>query len=230
MRAILYHMHGEGIFLLTALADVLFVFAASRLGRKWLLGTIAANLILIGIFGSKLVEFYGFITNAGNAFYACVFLATHFLLERQSEGNRLETVWFGVGVMVFFTTLSQFAVGLDPAPAGAAVSSALSTVFAFSPQVVLASMVAYLFAQHLNIWLYETLRAKNRGRHLWLRTNAANIAGQLVDTTIFFTIAFYDMTGYLILQAIVVGCTVKIAVVLLGTPFLYIDRYLRARA
>lgn len=222
-------MSNESLFLLAAFTDILFVFIATRLGREWLLGTIITNLILIGIFGAKLISVFGFITNVGNVFYACVFLATHFLLERQNKQAGIKMIWLGAGFVVFFTALSQLAVHSSGSPLSEAANNASSTLFSFSPRVVFASILAYIFAQYINISLYEWFRARTRGKFLWLRSNGANIISQFADSSLFFTIAFLDLPGPLLVQAILIGWFVKTLVVFIGTPFLYIDAHLERK-
>lgn len=219
-------MTNEVLLVISALADICMVFVAARVGSKRLFGTIALNLILISIFGAKLITIFGFTTNVGNVFYACVFLATHFLLERQTKKEIYQTIWFGVAAVAFFLLLSQFAVHFVSVTPGDATDNAIRTLFTLSPRVALASMVAYVFAQYVNISVYSWFKARMDGRCPWLRSNAANIVGQLVDSCIFFTIAFIDLPGNALIQAILVGWAVKTFVVLLGAPFLCLDRYL----
>lgn len=222
-------MSNELIFIFSALADILFILFAARLGVDWLLGTVAVNLILIGIFGLKLITVLGLTTNAGNVFYACVFLATHFILERYGKRVGIKTIWYGVCFFLFFTVLSQFAARFSGLPLTDTANGAILTIFSFSLRVTFASILAYVFAQYANIVIYEWLRVWTKGRFLWLRINGANIISQLVDSLIFFTIAFFDLPGPLLVQAILVGWLVKIAVVSIGTPFLYIDKYLERK-
>ena len=59
------------------------------------------------------------------------------------------------------------------------------------------------------------------------RSNGANVLSQLVDSMIFFSIAFFDLpSGQLLIQAIIAGWPVKTAVVAAGTPLLYINAFL----
>ena len=222
-------MSNELILFISAAVTVSMVFVAARLGTKWLFGIVGLNLILINIFGSKLIEVFGFVTNAGNIFYACAFLATHFLLERRDVRYARQTILFGVGTVIAFVALSQLAVALLGAPSGEGTQNALQTVFSFSPRIAIASMLAYIFAQHVNISLYAWLKVKTKDRWLWVESNGANIIAQLVDSSLFFTIAFLDLPGDTLLQAIVVGWVIKSFVVMLGVPFLYFDRYLVRR-
>ena len=209
-----------------ALVGVCVVFIAARLGSRWLFSTIAVNLILVSVFGSKLITVFGLITNAGNVFYACVFLATYFLLERRDKKNVLQTMWFGVGFVVFFVVMSQFVTHFSSPYPNDAVNDAIQTLFVLSPRIALASILAFIFAQYVNISIYTWLKTRMTDKFLWLRSNGANIVGQLIDSSLFFTIAFLDLSGPALLQAIFAGWFIKTLVVFLGTPLLYFDRYL----
>lgn len=222
----IYSMSNELLFLFTALIDVFFVFIAARRGMEWLLGTVGANLILVGIFGAKLVEIFGFVTNAGNVFYACIFLAAHFLIERHGKKAGLKTVWYGLIFTIFFVILSQGAARLTGISLSDTTNGAIITLFSFSLRITLASILAYIFAQYVNISIYEWLKERTNGRLLWLRINGANIVSQLVDSMLFFSIAFFSLPGLLLVQMILSGWFIKILVVLIGTPFLYIDGFM----
>ncbi len=222
-------MSNELLFLLAALVDIVVVFIAARLGREWLLGTILVNLLLIGTFGTKLISIFGLVTNVGNVFYACVFLATHFFIERYGKDAAWQTVWFGVGLVLFFTVMAQFAVNYQGLGLSDAANTASATLFPFSSRVIFASMLAYVFAQYVNISLYVWIRERAHGKFLWLRSSAANITSQLVDSSLFFTIAFLNLPGPMLVQAILTGWLLKSLVGLAGTPFLYLNGYLERK-
>jgi uncharacterized integral membrane protein (TIGR00697 family) len=166
-----------------------FVFFAARKGVDWLFGSIIANLFLVGIFGAKLLIIFGYATNAGNVFYACVFLATHFLLELYGSKVAKKTIFYGLIFTVFFLIMSQFTFQFSGIKTSESVNNAIYTLFVFSPRIFFASVMAYIFAQNINIFLFEWLKTQTKGKTLWLRSNAANILGQLVDSLIFFSIA-----------------------------------------
>src|ERR1043166_6351775 len=117
-------MSNEWLLVGCAVADLLFIYAALRLGREWLLCSITANLALIVVFGAKLIEIFGLVTNVGNVFYACVFLATHLLLERYGRYEGMKALWLGAGVVAFFTMMTQFAVLFGGAAASGAANAA----------------------------------------------------------------------------------------------------------
>jgi len=219
----------ELLFIFATLVEVTIVFVAARLGREWLFGTIAVNLILIGIFGAKLISVFGLVTNVGNVFYACVFLATHFLIERYGKNNTFHVIWFGLGVVVFFSLMSQFVVYSYGLSLSEVANSSIAMLFSFSPRVIIASILAYLFAQYINISIFSWMSVKTTGKLLWLPSNVAYIISQLVDSMFFFSIAFYDLSGPHLVQAIMIGWLLKSIVVLIGTPFLYFDLHFKQK-
>jgi uncharacterized integral membrane protein (TIGR00697 family) len=182
-------------------------------------------LILVTIFGGQMITVFGLTTNVGNVFYANVFLATYFLLERFNKKEIYQTIWFGALSVGVFLLLSEFTLLFTNANPESAVNSALTTIFSISPRIALGSILAYIFAQYVNIKIYTHLATRYKGKYLGMRSNIANITAQLVDSCIFFSIAFIDLSGGALLQAILAGWIIKSLVVFIGTPFLYIDRY-----
>ena len=222
-------MSNESLFFLAACIDIVFVFVAARLGRDWLVSAVVFNLFLIGTFGGKLAFQFGAISNVGNTFYACVFLATYALLERYGKTVAFRTIWLGAVLMALFVTLSQIAVHYTGDIASSATNDAIASLFTFAPRIMIGSITAFVFAQYINIFVYERIGSWKSGRMLWFRINGANIIAQLADSSLFFTIAFYDLPGPLLVQAIFVGWLLKVSVVALGTPLLYLDQYFGGR-
>lgn len=217
------YMSNEVILLLSALVDLCFVLVAARLGQKWLLASIAVNLILVSMFGAQLISVMGFVTNIGNVFYASVFFATHLLLERVPPKKALNSIRFGAAFVLFFLVMSWLAVNMTSYAGNETFKTAFDSFSIFSPRVVFASLLAYLFAQHVNTIVYSWAKSRTKGKLLWLRSSAGHMVGQGVDSCIFFTIAFLDMPGLVLVQAIVVGWLLKVCVGLLGVPLLYLD-------
>ncbi len=70
--------------------------------------------------------------------------------------------------------------------------SLFSRIATSTRQAVLASMVAYLFAQFVDVWLFHFWKRLTRGRHLWLRNNGSTMVSQLVDTVCVVFITFWS--------------------------------------
>ena len=59
-----------------------------------------------------------------------------------------------------------------------------------------ASMVAYLAAQYVDVYLYHFWMKLTQGKHLWLRNNGSTLVSQLVDTTAVILITYVTFNVY----------------------------------
>ncbi|MCA8971208.1 MAG: queuosine precursor transporter [Planctomycetes bacterium] len=103
-------------------------------------------------------------------------------------------------------------------------------VFGSSMRAILASMIAYLFAQWFDIRLYHFWKRFTNGKHLWLRNNASTIVSQLLDSVLVITLLFAGVwTNDMIVAAIASAWCFKILCALADTPFLYLGVWLFRR-
>lgn len=208
-----------------AAISTLFVILAWRFGKERIYSVILVFLILISVVGGKIVEFFGHSTNTGNIFYASVFLATYFLIERYGRREGIYSVWIGILGVVFFSILIQITVALSGSAATNDLNHALAAAFSPLSRLTLASLVAYAFSQNLNVYLYIYLKRKWNSTDLWLRANISNIIAQILDSFVFFMIAFWGVVppGN-VLDVILTGFVIKVVYILIASPLLYLNR------
>jgi len=72
------------------------------------------------------------------------------------------------------------ATAADWSPVDAAT---FNKVFGLSAPAFLASMIAYLTAQFIDVRIFHFWKKLTKGKHLWLRNNASTMFSQLVDTS-----------------------------------------------
>ena len=88
-------------------------------------------------------------------------------------------------------------------------------------------MLAYLFAQFIDIKVYHFWKNLTQGKHLWLRNNFSTFTSQFIDTlTVLvllcsFNIIEWDKFWGLLLS----GVLFKILIAALDTPLLYLAVY-----
>jgi uncharacterized integral membrane protein (TIGR00697 family) len=197
-------------------------------GRRWLQASVVINLILISVFGAKLIHVFGLTTNVGNVFYAMVFFAAQLLVEHFGKEEGRRSVWLGLSAVGFFIFIGQLTVLYAGIPEASAATDAISMLFHFAPRLATASLVAYLFAQSLNIELYSYLR--NLGWSIGTRSLTATAAGQFVDSVLFFSIAFGGtVSADVLFQSMSAGFIIKLSIGLLSVPFLYTTHISRSK-
>ena len=213
---------------LMALVGLSIKIMITRLGFGWLYAAIVANLIFISIFGAKLIAVFGFTTNVGNIFYAMVFFATYLLIEHYGKEVAQRSIWIGAFGVVLLIIASQFVISLTSESGSMAASRAIETLFGIVPRVALASLTAYTIAQHVNIWLYVKMRERMHGKKVFARMTVAILIAQLVDSVIFFLIAFAGVLPMnILLQTLVLGYAIKVLIGILSIPFMYLSLGMR---
>jgi len=110
----------------------------------------------------------------------------------------------------------------------------LGRIFLTTQATVLASMIAYLVAQLVDVRLFHFWKRLTKGKHLWLRNNGSTLVSQLVDTTAVVFITFWtnifsgEMGARVIIAFIASGYAFKLLVALLDTiPFYIGSHYLK---
>jgi uncharacterized integral membrane protein (TIGR00697 family) len=117
---------------------------------------------------------------------------------------------------------------VSPQPIGRQCLIACATVFGSTGVAVLASMLAYLFAQFIDIQIYHYWKRLTKGKHLWLRNNCSTFLSQLVDTAtvLILLCLFGEISWDLFAGLLVAGVAFKILIAAIDTPFLYLGVYL----
>lgn len=157
--------------------------------------------------------------------YPITFLVTDLISEIFGRKAANRVVIAGIFAS-FFSMGILLVAGVVPALPNSPIDDATFTkVFALSPIAVLASMMAYLFAQFIDIRIYHFWKNLTKGKHLWLRNNFSTFASQFIDT---FTVVgllcvFAVLPWNAFLGLLISGVVFKILVALIDTPLLYLS-------
>ena len=99
-----------------------------------------------------------------------------------------------------------------------------NSVFRNAWRLIAASMVAYLFAQFIDVRIFHFWKRLTKGKHLWIRNNGSTIISQLVDTTLVICILFMGVwDSDQITSAIIDGWMFKMLMAFLDTPIIYLS-------
>ena len=157
--------------------------------------------------------------------YPITFLVTDLISEIFGKKAANRVVVAGIFAS-FFSMGILLLAGVVPALPNSPIDDAtFNKVFALSPIAVLASMMAYLFAQFIDIRIYHFWKNLTKGRHLWLRNNFSTFASQFIDTfTVVGLLCIFDVLPWdAFLGLLISGVVFKILVALIDTPLLYLS-------
>ncbi|NNC70783.1 MAG: queuosine precursor transporter [Flavobacteriaceae bacterium] len=184
---------------------------------------VASNLIFQKFFYWNPFGLFRFEISVGILPYPITFLITDIICEVYGKKRANEVVLAGIFASVF-SMLIIYVANEVPAIEASPVNNELFTkVFGLSPLAVLASMMAYLFAQFIDIRIFHFWKDYTNGKHLWLRNNFSTFTSQFVDTlTVLLLLCSFGVLPWSIFTGLLIsGFLFKVVVAALDTPLLY---------
>lgn len=178
-------------------------------------------LLISNIAAVKLIAFGPLILDGGAFLFPLAYILGDVLSEVYGLRATRRAIYLGFAVSLL-ASLVFFLVQISPAPDAWQNQEAFEAVIGFVPRIVLASLTAYLVGQLLNAWVLVKLKSRTNERLLWLRLIGSTVVGELADTLIFCTIAFYGvLTGLEFLNYVLVGYVFKVLVEVVLLPVTY---------
>ncbi|MDT0293686.1 queuosine precursor transporter [Mesonia ostreae] len=198
------------------------------LGALFISALVASNLIFKKFFFWDFFGIYQFEISVGVLPYPFTFLITDLISEIYGKKKANQVVIAGIFASLF-SLLIVFAASIVPATSWSPISDDLfETVFGSTAIAVLASMMAYLLAQFIDIQLYHFWKKLTKGKHLWLRNNFSTFLSQFVDTFVVLLLlcSFKEIEWKLFSTLLLSSFLFKVLIALLDTPFLYLGVYI----
>jgi uncharacterized integral membrane protein (TIGR00697 family) len=201
------------------------------LASMFIAALVVSNLIFQKFFSWNPFGWFNFELSVGILPYPITFLITDVISEIYGRKKANQVVIAGIFAS-FFSMGIILAANYTTAIAGSPVNDELFTkVFGLSPIAVLASMLAYLIAQFVDIRIYHFWKRKTAGRHLWFRNNFSTFSSQFIDTfTVIFLLCSFEVLPWSLFGTLLLsGFLFKILVAFFDTPILYFLVYLFRR-
>ena len=143
---------------------------------------------------------------AGVLFFPISYIFGDILTEVYGYGRDRRVVWAGFAALAFASFMAWIVVSLPPGPSDymKAYQPALESVFGNAWRIAAASMIAFWCGSFTNSYVLAKMKILTAGRWLWTRTIGSTLVGELVDSSLFYFIAFYGIwaTGDVIKIAI----------------------------
>ena len=206
------------------LADNIYLILAAL----FIASLVASNLIFQKFFYWEPFGLYRFEVSVGILPYPITFLITDILSEIYGKKKANQVVIAGIFASFFsmlIILVADFAPAINNSPINDKV---FHQVFGLSPLAVFASMMAYLFAQFIDIKIFHLWKKLTKGKHLWLRNNFSTFASQFIDTfTVLFLLCSFQVLSWDIFASLLIsGFLFKVLFAALDTPILYAVVYL----
>ena len=131
-----------------------------------------------------------FTFGAGVLFFPISYVFGDVLTEVYGYARARRVIWAGFAGLGFASIMTTVVVALPPAPFWAH-QGAYEIAFGNTPRIVAASMLAYFCGEFVNSYVLARMKLATAGRWLWTRTIGSTIAGEAVDSALFYPLAFY---------------------------------------
>ena len=173
---------------------------------------------------AKIVQIDGWPAfGAGVLFFPISYVFGDILTEVYGYARARRVIWAGFAGLAFASLMAAVVVALPPAPFWEN-QQAYEIAFGQAPRIAAASMLAYFCGEFVNSFVLAKMKILTAGRWLWSRTIGSTIAGEAVDSALFYPLAFYG-SGIIPndkLPAIMLAQFVlKVSVEVLFTPVTY---------
>ena len=207
-----------------------------RLARKiylYLAGLFITSLVVSNLIFQKFFYWYPldikildnklFELSVGILPYPITFLITDIISEIYGKKKAVQVVITGIFASFFSIILLLVADALPAIENSPINDNIFKQVFSMTPLAVIASMLAYLTAQLVDIKIFHFWKNLTKGKLLWLRNNFSTFSSQFIDSSLVigllcvFNIISWDLFWGLVLSAIIF----KIIIAIIDTPILY---------
>ncbi len=202
------------------------------------LGAVFVSCLLLGdIIGGKTISTPMGPISVGILPFPVTFLLTDIVNDFYGRRGARFLTWLGAAMAVFAWVVLQLSTWLTPDVSTYFTQAEFSKVFGGSAQLFIASIVAYLLGQFLDIYVFQFWKRLTESKHLWLRATGSTVLSQIVDT-VTINVMFWswtaasDPTSFLgkmavgerwswIFQKIAREYGIKVVVAVLLTPIVY---------
>lgn len=203
---------------------------ALKLWRGYLIVLIAVYTIIMNIFVIKQFDVFGLAVTGWNALYGATFLATDLISEHHGKKEAYKSIFVGFMAAIIFVVSLQFLLWFQPNDYDFAHESML-TLFSVTPRILFWSLLAFVVAQALDIYLFNAIKTWTKGKYLFLRNNWSTLISQAIDTLIFTFVWLTTIWSFegiiekdIFWQVFLTTYAIKVLIAFLDTPFMYLSK------
>ncbi len=205
--------------LITLLLVCFMVYLAQHYGFEIIATTYVVLVVIGSILAVKIVNFGYFAVPSAIIVASATFFVTDIICELWGKQLAKKVVWLGILGLLILVVSQYIAINWPSSIEGSAQYDKLMSQ---TPRIAIASFIAYIVSQFLDVNVFHRIKELTQGRFLWIRNNGSTFFSQVVDTIIFVFIAFYGTHPNQQVFSIIYGMiTVKLFIALIDTPFLY---------
>jgi uncharacterized integral membrane protein (TIGR00697 family) len=185
---------------------------------------LCSNLIGVHKVSSVHLPIIGeYIYGTGVLFFPLSYLFGDILTEVYGFARSRKVIWAGFAALAFASLMSFVVTSLPPARTMAPEQqAAVNLIFGQTWRIVLASLLAFWAGEFVNSFVLAKMKLMTSGKYLWTRTIGSTIAGEAVDSAIFYPLAFLGTWDNAQVISVMIGnYFIKVFWEVFATPITY---------
>jgi uncharacterized integral membrane protein (TIGR00697 family) len=191
----------------------------------YMVGVFLTCLIVGNLIGGKLTSIWLFgderLISVGELSFPLTFVLTDIVNEFYGRKAARQITILGLVMTALAFGIIHLAAVFAFSDKSAITPAAFENVFTSAGRIQIASMIAYLVAQFLDISVFFFIKKATGDRFLWLRSTGSTFVSQFIDTILVVTIAFPSLPTSILVNIIVTSYAVKVFAALCMTPVIY---------
>lgn len=227
-------MHGilmHGIFMINELIFFCYIFVtgcgsliALRLGKEALVAFFTIQWILANLFITKQITIFGLNATTSDALIIGSALCLNLLNEYHGKKIAQKAILIGFIASIFYAIVSLLHISYVPNLFDR-THEHFSFILSSTPRIIIASLLAYLFSQEINVLIYSTLKKYASYTPIFIRNYVSIGISQFIDTILFSFLALYGIV-HNIAHIIIVSYAIKLLIIAISAPFSTLSKYI----
>ena len=185
---------------------------------------------LMGIKTFPIFQFSWLHLNASVAIFLfpIIFTINDIVIEVHGKARARSLMRSGLVVVCLTFLFAALATALPPSARYSGSEAAFDHIFHYTLRIAAASLAAFTIAQITDILIFVKIRHRLGKKALWFRNNVSNFIGQLLDTFVFISLAFYSFNqpftnnASFLIGLIIPYWLLKCFMSVIETPFVYL--------
>lgn len=166
----------------------------TKVSVPFMLLGILFNLCLLtsNLLETKVVQIFDLTTTAGLIVFPISYIINDCIAEVWGFKKARLIIWSGFASNFLLIAFAQIAIQLPTAPFWEG-EEAFNFIFGLAPRIAVASLIAFLAGSFINAYVMSKMKIASQGKHFSVRAILSTLAGESVDSLIFFPIAFVGL-------------------------------------
>lgn len=146
-------------------------------------------LIASNLLETKVIDLFGLTATGGLIVFPISYIINDCITEVWGFRKAKLIIWSGFASNFLMIAFSQIAIFMPAAPFWEGEES-FNFIFGLAPRIAIASLLAFLAGSFINAIVMSKMKISSNGKHFSVRAVVSTLAGESVDSVIFFPIAF----------------------------------------